>query len=360
MKILVLSTNYPSAANPSVLRYIHTRNIYYIYHGLDVTVLNFSTKTNYVQDGINVISLQSYSKEKNHYDILVSHAPNLRNHLTFLRKFNERFPRIVFFFHGHEVLMRSKVYSKPYPYVKKSFSLLDDIYDWVKLRIWRTYFKKWLNKSTFVFVSNWMLSEFEKWVGVSRIELSGRYHIIYNCVGHLFETNDYDYKSPKKYDFISIRPNFDVSKYSVDVINNLAKNNPKYTFLLIGKGEFFKHYEKASNLTCINEYLNHEQIFHYLNQARCALIPTRTDAQGVMMCEMATFGIPVITSDIPVCHEVFSSFKNVRFIDNEMPSCNDLPKLLQELLKGLPYMKNQTYFEINTSGKEIALYKSVI
>lgn len=357
MKILVLSTNYPSAANPSVLRYVHTRNIYYINHGLDVTVLNFSTKTDYVQDGIKVISLQSYNKDDIHYDILASHAPNLRNHLKFLIKYQKRFSRIVFFFHGHEVLMRSKVYSKPYPYIKKGYNVLNDIYDWIKLKIWRIYFKRHLNKSTFVFVSNWMLSEFEKWVGISRVELSGRYHIIYNCVGHLFETNDYDYKSPKKYDFISIRPNFDGSKYSVDVINNLAKNNPQYSFLLIGKGEFFKHYEKATNLTCINEYLNHEQIFRYLNQARCALIPTRTDAQGVMMCEMATFGMPVITSDIPVCHEVFSSFKNVRFINNEMPSSNDLPKLLQELLKGLPYIKNRMYFEENTCGKEVKLFK---
>ena len=34
-------------------------------------------------------------------------------------------------------------------------------------------------------------------------------------------------------------------------------------------------------------------------------MPTRADAQGVMACEMATFGIPLITSNIDVCKEVF-------------------------------------------------------
>ena len=42
----------------------------------------------------------------------------------------------------------------------------------------------------------------------------------------------------------------------------------------------------------------------------------RADAQGVMACEMATFGIPLITSNIDVCKEVFEGFENVAFIDN--------------------------------------------
>ena len=63
--------------------------------------------------------------------------------------------------------------------------------------------------------------------------------------------------------------------------------------------------------------MNHDEIVEMLNLSRYALMPTRTDAQGLMMCEMAAFGIPVITSDIPVCHEVFDGFKNVFFISND-------------------------------------------
>lgn len=63
--------------------------------------------------------------------------------------------------------------------------------------------------------------------------------------------------------------------------------------------------------------MNHNEIIELLQKSRFALMPTRTDAQGLMMCEMAAFGIPLITSNIPVCHEVFEDFSNAYFIDNE-------------------------------------------
>ena len=54
-----------------------------------------------------------------------------------------------------------------------------------------------------------------------------------------------------------------------------------------------------------------------LNSAKCALMPTRTDAQGVMMCEMVAFGMPLITSDIPVCHEVLIMLMEWVLFQNE-------------------------------------------
>ena len=47
-------------------------------------------------------------------------------------------------------------------------------------------------------------------------------------------------------------------------------------------------------------------------------MPTRTDAQGLMMCEMAAFGIPLITSNIPVCHvpAILKYTRNVYYIGN--------------------------------------------
>ena len=76
--------------------------------------------------------------------------------------------------------------------------------------------------------------------------------------------------------------------------------------------EYFDIYEKAKNIEWLDKTCNHNEIIKLLNEAKCALMPTRTDAQGLMACEMATFGIPLITSDIPVCHEIFDEFKNVR------------------------------------------------
>ena len=81
-----------------------------------------------------------------------------------------------------------------------------------------------------------------------------------------------------------------------------------------------------------------------LNKSRCALMPTRTDAQGVMACEMATFGIPLVTTDLPVCHEVFDTFVNVQYIaNNRKINCKDLLNKVNFIFK-----KNCEYFIENT------------
>jgi len=130
------------------------------------------------------------------------------------------------------------------------------------------------------------------------------------------------------------------------------------SFLIVGKGEYFRHYKKANNIQRIEARLKKEEIIPLLQQSRCALMPTRTDAQGVMMCEMASIGMPLLTSDIPVCHEVFDGFDNVRFFSLDLNSCK-LHDLLCEIERGLPYKENLKYHQINTCAKEIELIKSL-
>jgi glycosyltransferase involved in cell wall biosynthesis len=84
-------------------------------------------------------------------------------------------------------------------------------------------------------------------------------------------------------------------------------------------------------------------------------MPTRTDAQGLMMCEMAAFGIPVITSDIPVCHEVFDGFSNAYFISNDDKKEN-LNKYLEKPTRCL---KDTRFFEERTAGMEVDLIISL-
>ncbi len=90
------------------------------------------------------------------------------------------------------------------------------------------------------------------------------------------------------------------------------------------------------------------------NSSRCALMPTRLDAQGVMACELASFGMPLITSDIGICRDVFSSFDNVKFIDNNY-LCSNLDKMIDVLSSSLPYENNETYYACNTIEKELHL-----
>lgn len=358
--ILVAVENYPNNNGGVALMYVHTRNKAYVSSGFNVTVLNFHTNEDYTYEGIRVISLNTYLSEAQNYDILVCHAANIRHHYQFLKKYGNRFPKFVFFFHGHEVLKIHKTYSKPYPYVQTSKLKiwLQNRYDDFKLAVWRKYYVKVKDKSTYVFVSNWMLEEFLKWTKIPYEAIQSRCEITYNCIGKAFEEATYAVEEPKEYDFITVRSYLDGSKYCIDVVNRLAYANPGMKFLVVGTGAFFEHYEKAPNVIWMNQTMNHREILQYMQKSRCALMPTRTDAQGLMMCEMASTGMPLITSDIPVCHEVFDDFANVRFICNQSTDV-DLKPLLDDFQNNLPYCKNDKYFNAKTSQKEIDLLNNI-
>ena len=93
-----------------------------------------------------------------------------------------------------------------------------------------------------------------------------------------------------------------------------------------------------------------------MQKSRFALMPTRTDAQGLMMCEMSALGIPVITSDIPVCHEVYDGFDNAYFIDN-----NDEKLTLDEYIsRPSVCVKDVRFFMNYTISKELEIIEKAV
>lgn len=357
-KILVLVQNYPNNNGGVALMYVHVRNKYYIQHNIDVTVLNFSSYDDYIIDNIKVITEDTYKKNSKEYDVVVSHAANIKNHYRFLKKYENRFAHMIFFFHGHEVVKINEVYPKPYDYMKKDGWIriqAQNCYDQFKLSLWHKYYKKIAYKSEFIFVSNWLHNEFQKYVKLSDDDLKGHVHIINNSVGKVFEDNSYRYEDDKKYDFITIRSNMDSSTYCIDLICKIAENNPNYSFLVIGRGNFFKNNNKPNNITWIDEYLSHEDILNCVNHARCALMLTRRDTQGVMSCELVTYGIPLITSDLPVCREIFGKIPCVAFMNNEIKDEN-FSQIYVNILK-----KNRTKIDMfgyrNTVEREESIIK---
>lgn len=359
---MVLVADYPRCDGSVALYYVHTRNLYYASHGIEVHVLNFAADEDYQIDGIRVYSPHSpdLALVPGTYDALVLHAPNLRNHYRFLQRYHHIAPNLLFVFHGHEVLRCSKVYPEPYAFRRER--LLDgvgrDLYDIVKLRVWRAAFERLASKSWFVFVSNWLRTEFFRWVRIDPAIVRSRSRVIYNSVGSAFEEGNYDRQCPKDYDFVTVRSFLDGSKYCIDVVTDIARHNPKLRFCVVGRGDFYRFYEKPHNVVHIDRSLNHSEIVALLNRARGALLPTRTDAQGVMACEVATFGMPLITSDIAVSAEVFAGFGNVAFIDNQNPMVD-----IAEVLNGIAHVdapKNERYFARNTSGAEVELLQSIL
>lgn len=362
VKLLVAVENYPKESIEGAVshQFVHVRNKYYRSVGFDVEVLNFSTDEDYRFEGIKVIAPHSFKTLEDTYDLLLCHQPNLKHHLPFCVRHGNRFKSMVFFFHGHEVLKISKSYPKPYPYIKRNklAQFLRDCYDELKFVVWRCYFSEIRNRAKFVFVSDWMYREFKKWLRVEDEFLGENALVIPNCIGEAFENSRYDVSLEKKYDFVTVRGNLDTSKYAIDLVISSARRNPECSFLIIGKGEIFEHYGKPENVTWIARTMNHEEIVRVLNSARCALMPTRTDAQGLMMCEMASFGIPLISSDIAVCREVLGMFSNVKLLAND-----DFAIQLENTKNNLPPVSNlvESPFSRNmTIGREVQLLDGLI
>lgn len=357
MKVLVLVTDYPKPEVSHAYMFVHVRNLYYKKQGINTVVLSFAAKENYCIDGIQVITKECYGQQKERYDVLISHASNLRNHYLFIKQYENRFGKLVFFFHGQEILKFREAYPQPYDFCNDSSFLkrcFRNRYDDLKIWLWKKYYKKLECKSDYIFVSQWIKKQFENNTGL--LELKNT-HVINNSVGAVFEKRNYDWNSQKDYDFITIRSNLDGSKYGVDIVCDLAENNPKMSFLVIGKGQFFNYRKKPKNMTVINTSLDHEEMLRYLNLSRCGLLPTREDTQGVMTCEMITFGMPVITSDIEVCHEFFSNLPNVKLIDNN-DKFIDLTRVLSEIATKKTTNKIDRYFSDKTISKEIEIINS--
>ena len=350
MKILVAVAAYPVPDGSRPLYYVHSRNIFYKEAGLNVTVLNFAAKNNYVYDGFSVITESDYAANNEQYDLLVCHASNLRNHYRFLMKYGKRFSKIVFFFHGHEMLHINRYYPVPYSYMGgRKNGFLQNRYDDLKLFLWSHYFRKHINDIRLIFVSEWIFEHFLKETGISEEELKGHWRIISNGVGKFFEEHSY---APGEIftDFITIRNNFDGSTYCLDIITELAHKYPNYRFLVIGKGMFFDHVQAPNNMVVLKTELTHDEMEQHLNSARFALMPVRQDTQGLMSCEMATYGIPLITSDIQVCRQVFKDCPNVAFISNDSPQLEDA---VARYSADRRYEKWERYFAKNTILKEI-------
>lgn len=352
--IFVLSQAYPSEDNKYAQSFIHPRNKAYIKAGFDVIEISSSAKKDYFYDEVRVVTEESgqYLLRKGTGATVLVHAPNIRNHVRFLKKNKDYIDQYILFFHGHEVLIEDKVYPTPYSFNKLEVVkyYIAGLYDRIKIPLIKRFINSISpNKLDLVFVSKWMLDKTNLFLG-SNYSPGERVHIINNGINPYIKEANY---TPDKIlaDCICIRP-FDKSKYSIDLVIELAISNPNKTFHIYGRGNYFKFHPKPSNVDVITKFISPKDMSKLFNHYKCAVMPTKADAQGLMMCEMATAGIPMITSDIDVCHEMLDDFSNVMFIKNDSFST-----LLTHLPDPLDRAVGKFNFE-STIGREIQLIKS--
>lgn len=363
LKILVLSESYPGLRDSS-MAYVHSRNQYYLSQGHDVEVLSFQADSGYHFEGVDVFPERHFKNKSkiDQFDLVVSHAPNLKNHIRFIILNYNKIKNMVFVIHGHEVLKKLHYYPLPFSALQKNQYNVgqwsNHLYDLIKVKILGFLSRHFLRYNfRLIFVSHWMEIEFSKNLGLNSSDTSLISDVIPNSVNCVFEQRNFDSASPKIADFISIR-SFDNPKYAVDLIVEAAKQNPNFQFHLYGQGTYFNHYECPPNLKVIENFFNQRELPAILNQYKAALMPTRLDSQGVMMCEMATFGMPVVTSDLSICHEMLSGFDDIKFVSNENFKF-DAELFLSQVHKSKP-TKNKKFYAENTVSKELELFRVMV
>lgn len=355
--VLILCQNYPSEHLPHSQAFIHTRLKNYP-KNFNLKVISFSAQEDYTLDGVEVYTERSFLKKfpSKEIELLISHAPNLRNHFRFIIQNFHSFHKILFFFHGYEIIdVDKRVYQQ-----KTHLTFIDQpssffrFYQKAKLPLLRVLFLalKTMKFCRFVFVSKTLVNETNEDLksGIFKNDLN--FDIIHNAI-----SEDYQklLHTPDKvqHDFICIRP-FNDPKYGVDIFIKLAENNPRYSFHLYGKGSLPKVEKLPSNLSVFEKFLLPQELPVVLCRYRAAILPTRWDSQGVLACEAATLGMPVITSDLPVCREILNRFENVVFEPNEKFHELDLSKfnISSKKITDYPFeLKKTVDAEINLINK---------
>lgn len=335
MRILAVCQGYPSSNSPLTMAFVHSRNVLYQAAGHEVEVLSFGTETSYEWGTIKVFPQSAFDAAKfKSFDSIVFHAPNLRNHLRILKIHPELLPKTVFVIHGTEWIRRWSYYPKVFSFEQKPLKILKRgmgyVYDEIKLRAW----KRFLNKNEasglkIIFVSNWIREQAGKCIGFDFISTKLDVQVVHNPIHPAFLASTFNPTGEKAADFVTLRP-LDDSRHAIDVVCKIAQDNPDKTFHVFGKGSYFKNILAPKNISVFHEMFPQDKLPELLNRYRAALLPTRLDSQGVLMCEMASFGMPTLVSDIPICREMVGNFKNVAFISNDNPVLPPLPAAIQD------------------------------
>ncbi|WP_288612811.1 glycosyltransferase [uncultured Bacteroides sp.] len=65
--------------------------------------------------------------------------------------------------------------------------------------------------------------------------------------------------------------------------------------------------------------LSYEQLLSLYKSAHALLFPSYIESLGLPLIEAASFGIPIITSDLPFAHDVVGSYEGARFVQYDKP-----------------------------------------
>ena len=323
VRIIVLTSRYPSEDSPYSHMFVHTRSMQYLASGCSVTVLiPAKHETKYVLDGISVV-LAPVSKLASFIDT----ADRIMIHLLYHRidtdtdagylydaVLKSKIPTL-FFIHGVETQTIWNSRREDISWLSPKTIARFVYRDFYLIKRMINTLKSFLDISfpcRFVAPSRWMLDESYRHTG---LDLSNKSLIIPNGI----DTSHFEFRDlwNNRFNILSIRPLYLKGKYAIDLLLE------SYTYLpdsfqgcLYGKGpDEYLIQQKINQLTnkkikLIPKFLNQNEIprVHSLYGIYAAV--TRMDAQGVSMCEAMASGLPVVSYDTCAIPEFITHFDN--------------------------------------------------
>lgn len=305
MKILLLTTAYPSEGNYYNHGFIHSRVLEYkkLNNNLviDICVIDHGKQlVKYVYEGITVYKghqeVIKNSVDIKSYDRVIVHFLDHKI-IDYIESVNYKDSLIVWV-HGAEALSwKRRTFNKFnlqfLKYILSNKKQLKKLHQFTEAN---------KHRIKFIFVSNWMKEIMEEDCNLN----IKNYEIIPNVINtEFFKYKEKNIEDRKR--ILMIRP-FTTRKYATDIaiktIEKLEKEFKEFkdlSFTIIGDGPLYENdvsnIKNLPNVQLINKFLHHKEIKEYHDKNGVMLIPTRQDSQGVSMCEAMSSGLVPVTSN---------------------------------------------------------------
>lgn len=367
-KIAVIAVSYPTSASKYVAQFIKTRVEEYDKHfSVKVFVYNNMLDITYTLDKVKVYVGQPLFIKENlieyQPDILVLHACSGN------RRFNKMILHVkkilniplILNIHGFEV-MDLLVYTAYEVYNIKSFIRH------IILGL-RQYMILWANRiivenaDLIISPSQWMhkIAEKSLFLKIKNVKY----------IPNFIDSRLFKNRNKKRENHILSIRSFDYRKYandiSVKVVYYLYKKYKRliknFKIRFYGKGKFLNKVQKRDHKNLIQfipDFIEHKNMNNIFNQYKYFLCPTRTDAQGVSMCEAMMSGlIPVTNKNTAIPEFVPEELLNKNYKDMgeliaKLEQDQRLYKKIQK--KTRDFIKEKCSYQ-NTIKQELDLYK---